>query len=115
MIARSLLSAGALLATWCAQAAPSDDYAYAWQLQTQGDSAAWQVELTPEVYAAVTRADLRDLEVVNAAGEAVPLALRSTPPIAVTSEAQAALPMFSLPPPMPKGKAGGQYLITMHI
>src|SRR5262249_12061901 len=34
-----------------AGAADADGYAYAWPVRTQGDGAAWQVELTPEVYA----------------------------------------------------------------
>jgi hypothetical protein len=49
-------------------AAAVDDYAYLWPLQTAGDSAAWQLELTPEVYAALRSGDLRDLAVLNAAG-----------------------------------------------
>jgi len=36
MSTRSLTIAAALFATLTAQAAPSDDYAYAWPLQTQG-------------------------------------------------------------------------------
>jgi hypothetical protein len=67
-----------LLCTLCciagAAAATSDDYAYAWPVQIQGTGSAWQIELTPEVYAAVTTADLRDVAVVNAAGDAVPSA-----------------------------------------
>jgi hypothetical protein len=79
-----------------AGAADADGYAYAWPVRTQGDGAAWQVELTPEVYAAVTSADLRDVAVVNAAGNAVPTALYR-PPAAAAHEALIDLPMFALP------------------
>jgi hypothetical protein len=80
-----------------ADAASADDYAYAWPLQTPGDSSAWQVDLTPEVYAAVRSADLRDVEVVNAAGESVPMALRAVQfSSAATSDVE--LPAFGLPP-----------------
>jgi len=112
--------AAACLATTClaaavpACAAPADDYAYAWPLQTQGDSAAFQVELTPEVYAAVTRADLRDIEVVNAAGEAVPLAPRAAPSAAVALETQVALPIFPLPEPAAQ-KDGDDEFIRLHV
>ena len=58
-------------------AATADDYAYAWPLQTGADSAAWQVELDTGIYGAVHDADLRDIEIVNAAGEAVPMAPRT--------------------------------------
>ena len=61
-----------------ATAATVDNYAYAWPLQTNGDSAAWQVDLTPEIYVAIQTSDLRDVEVVNAAGESVPRMIRST-------------------------------------
>lgn len=51
-----------------------DDFAFQWPLQARGDSAAWQFALTPEVHAALTDPDLRDFEVFNAAGQAVPVA-----------------------------------------
>jgi hypothetical protein len=79
-------------------AAPADHYAYAWPLQTSGDSAAWQVELNAEVYAAVRDANLRDIEVVNAAGDAVPMAPRAAQMSAgMASEIE--LPLFVLPTP----------------
>ena len=80
-----------------AAVASADDYAYAWPLQTPGDSSAWQVDLTPEVYAAVRSADLRDVEVVNAAGESVPMAPRAMQfSAAATNDVE--LPAFGLPP-----------------
>lgn len=64
-----------LLASPCAMAVTSTDYAYRFALDTHGDSAAWRVELTPAVYAASKRdAELRDIVVVNAQGREVPFA-----------------------------------------
>jgi len=81
-----------------AMAAATDEYAYAWPIQAQGNGSAWQVELTPEVYAAVTTADLRDVAVVNAAGEAIPAAAYHAPRAAATMrEDLLDLPMFALP------------------
>ena len=80
-----------------APAATTDDYAYAWPLQTPGDSAAWQVDLTPEVYAAIRSEDLRDVEVVNAAGAPVPSAQR-TIQVSAASTNEVELPVFNLPP-----------------
>lgn len=114
MSARLIIAACALLAAPVALAAASDDYAYAWPLQTSGDSAAWQVELTPEVYAAITRTDLRDIEIVNAAGEPVPLALRGTPAMSVTTEAQIPLPIFPLPASKQNAPAGDD-TVRLHV
>jgi hypothetical protein len=102
-----------LFACCGAHAATTDNYAFAWPLQTNGDSAAWQVELNPEVYAAVRSEDLRDIEVVNAAGEAVPMAARAAQ---TTSTAQASdfeLPQFALPATAP-GAASDESL-NLHI
>jgi hypothetical protein len=81
-----------------AHASDTDDYAYAWPIEATGGGPAWQVELTPEVYATVTSADLRDVAVVNANGEAVPTA-RAPPPanrVAWTIES-VFVPQFDLP------------------
>ena len=85
-----LMPAGALAAT-------SDDYAYAWPVQAQGTSAAWQVELTPDVYAAVATGDLRDVEVVSAGGDAVPMAPFHPATAAASPGAFIDLPQFALP------------------
>jgi hypothetical protein len=83
-----------------AQAATSDQYAYAWPVQTQGSGSAWQIELTPEVYAAVANADLRDVAVVNADGEAVPAAAYRPLVVAATArEDLVSPPTFALPVP----------------
>ncbi len=95
-----------LLANACA--APVDEYAYAWPLQTSGDSAAWQVELTPEIYAAVSTVDLRDVEVVNAANDTVPLAAYRAQGGNVSHEALVGLPMFALPQSAGSGASGDE-------
>ena len=96
-----------------AGAAPADEYAYAWPLATAGDSAAWQVELTPQVYAAIRTDDLRDVVVVNAAGETVPLAPYRPAPAAATAEV-VELPLFVLP--VTNTAAGGSDdSIRLHI
>lgn len=48
------------------------DYAYGWPLVTEGEGPAWQVELGPEVYAASVDPLLRDVEVFDSRGRAVP-------------------------------------------
>ncbi len=96
-----------------AAVASADDYAYAWPLQTPGDSSAWQVDLTPEVYAAVRSADLRDIEVVNAAGEAVPMAPR-TIQFTTSMANDVDLPLFVLPPASESGAGPGDAL-QLHI
>jgi len=108
-----LLAIGALFCSGGAVAATVDNYAYAWPLQTDGDSAAWQVELTPEIYAAARRDDLLDVEVVNAAGDAVPTAQRA---VQATSTAQASdfeLPQFALPMTTPGAPADES--LSLHI
>jgi len=103
-----------ILFAWAgANASTIDKYAYAWPLQTSGGSAAWQVELTPEVYAAARSDDLRDVEVVNAAGDSVPMASRAAQ---TTSTAQASdfeLPHFQLDR-QPTGAAPEESL-NLHI
>ena len=85
-----------LFCTASARAATADDYAYAWPVQTGSDSAAWQVELNAEVYAAVRDANLRDIAVVNAAGDAVPAAPRAVQMSAATPR-EVELPLFGVP------------------
>ena len=57
------------------------DFAYGIALSTEGDSAFYQVELPPAVYAGAVRGDLGDVRVFNADGAVVPLAMvpRSAP------------------------------------
>ena len=87
-----------ILACASAHAADKQNYAYSWPITTEGSSAAYQVELTPEIYAALTTPDLRDLDVVNAAGDSVPTAPYH--PFATAARDQTrSLPMFAIPAP----------------
>lgn len=97
------LSAGVLSAVFAASAAQPEvskatgDYAYRWPLQTEGQNAAWQFELTPEVYAALIDPELGDFVVFNADGQAVPVARLTVDPTTRPGVAQAPLPVFALP------------------
>ncbi len=87
-----------LLCNTGARAATADQFAYEWPVQTQGSGSAWQVELNPEVYAVVVNGDLRDVAVVNAAGEAVPAAAyRPLAAATVVHDDLLTLPTFSVP------------------
>ena len=62
-VALSAAILSAALAATAAQPEASNaagDYAYRWPLKTEGQNAAWQFELTPEVYAALIDPDLGD-------------------------------------------------------
>ena len=68
----------ALVVAHTAQAAPPDapgQYAATWPLRTPADASLLRLPLPAEVLTQVQTADLRDLRVFNAAGQAVPLAL----------------------------------------
>jgi len=91
-LASSLLLALPLLAA----AATRDDYARQWPLALPDPSAgAYRVVLDPEVYRSTQRADLADVDVLDAEGASVPATLASTdqprPPRRI------ALPWFPLP------------------
>jgi Protein of unknown function (DUF3999) len=116
MNARCLVAFSLFILFATARAAPLDDYAYAWPLQTTGDSAAWQVELTPEIYAAIGTADLRDVEVVNAAGETVPFAPYRMLVSPAAHDVPLPLPVFELPEtPATSPAAAGDEAIRLHI
>jgi hypothetical protein len=78
-----------------APAATPGDYAWTFPLATAGDSSAWQVELTPEVYARARDPQLRDVAVFNAEGRPVPVASFVPDPGRVT---RVDLPALALPP-----------------
>lgn len=96
-----------------AGAAAADDYAYAWPLQAAGSEPAWQVELTPEVYAAAGNG-LHDVAVVNAAGDAVPAAPYHAP-FATTVDALIAIPVFELPAAAANAPSAGTDAIQLQI
>lgn len=73
---RALLFAAACMAAFTATAGTRDDYAREWPLRlARDDGGAFRVALTREVYATAQDANLADIEVFNAAGAAVPVAL----------------------------------------
>lgn len=94
-----LACAAALTLLRIAAAATPADYAYTFPIDTgaAAASSAWRVELTPEVYAWLQDADLRDLEIFNAAGRPVPLARIAGTPAAIEREHRIALPTLALP------------------
>ena len=98
-----------------ARAADKPNYAYSWPIATEGNGAAYQIELTPEIYAALTTPDLRDLDIVNAAGEGVPTAPYH--PFATAAHDQSrSLPMFAIPNPTPEQSAtNSEDGIHLHI
>lgn len=89
------------------------DYAYSWTIVPDVGGPAYQVELTPEVYAALTTNDLRDFDVVNNRGESVPTTLYR--PVAVAPRAPvAAVPMFKVSAP-PDDTVASDEAIHLHI
>ena len=105
-----------ILLAFAAAAAQADtrDYAYAWTIVPDVGGPAYQVELTPEVYAALTTNDLRDFDVVNNKGESVPTALYR-PAVAAPRSPLVALPMFTVPAPPSETAAAGDDAIHLHI
>lgn len=96
-VAAISMFAAVLCAASVSHAAQPGDYAYRWPLKTEGQNAAWQFELTPEVYAALIDAGLGDFEVFNADGQSVPVARLTVDPAAQPGVAQVPLPVFALP------------------
>ena len=103
---------GAALAATAQAGTP--DYAYAWPLVTDGAGAAFQVELTPDVYAALTSNDLRDLDIVNADGDSVPTAPFRPSAVTRSSEHSFAPPAFVLPAEN-SGASDAEDEIHLHI
>lgn len=80
-----------------ASAAPAD-YAMQWPVHpARAGAGAYAVVLTPEVYDAVQRPDLRDLDVLDARGRAVPADVVA--PAATSTTRTVALPWFAMPSP----------------
>lgn len=80
-----------------AVAAPAD-YARQWPVVLPSAPAgAYAVELTPEVYATTQRGDLRDLDVLDAAGRPVPVEVVAHAP--QTTQQRTALAWYRMPAP----------------
>lgn len=81
------------------------DYAHGLPLATPGQEPFYRVELPFDVHARA-RADLRDVRVFNAAGEAVPLAIVPVRPLAPDYRPEHQdVPFFPLPPGSSRGDA----------
>lgn len=79
-------------------AAQTDDYARQWALKLPAqDSGAYRVVLDREVYLSATLPSLRDIDVRNATGAAVPAALFSPEQPLAQASRQRALSWFPLP------------------
>jgi hypothetical protein len=101
---RKVLAAVLLLGASQAPAASTpDEFAYGFRIEVAADVPVHELVLPAEVYGGVTRADLGDLRVFNAAGEAVPHLLRAAP-AAAAEPRFAALPIF--PVFVAAGRAG---------
>ena len=94
--------------------ADTNDYAYAWTLVPDVGAPAYQVELTPEVYAALTTNDLRDFDVVNNKGESVPTSLYR-PTAAAPRNPTVTLPIFTVPTQRDETSSASDDAIHLHI
>jgi len=65
-----------LLIATTGEAAVPDDFAYGLSLDVEGHSALWQLALPSDIYRRVTRPDLGDMRVFDAAGRVMPHALQ---------------------------------------
>lgn len=92
---------GLLLASCAAIAAPADDYARQWPLaSTDADAGAYRVELDATVYRAARSPALRDVDVVNAEGAAVPAQLLVPDASPEVGTRRTPLRWFALPQPL---------------
>lgn len=98
MNAHRILALAALVAARTAGATAPADYAVTFALDTPDAAAsAWTIELTPDVHIWLQDAALRDMEVFNAAGQAVPFARLAVPASRPRTQT-VALPLLALPP-----------------
>jgi hypothetical protein len=112
-----LLTAASGLAIAQPASAPLRAEAFAWQwpIVTEGNDGAVRFALTPDVYARLTRADLRDLAAFNANGESMPLGPahqafeRLLPP---PEPEPVAVPMFRVPATRPDAGGDG---VALHL
>ncbi len=105
-----------ILFAFAATTAQADtrDYAYSWTIVPDVGGPAYQVEVTPQVYAALSTNDLSDFDVVNNKGESVPTALYR-PAAATPRSPIVALPMFTIPAPPSETPAASDDAIHLHI
>jgi hypothetical protein len=81
-----------------AVAGPRDDYAQQWSLQLRSEGAgAYRVVLDDSVYLHARRSGLRDVDVIDGAGNPVPAALYRPGPGEMRAPTRLGLPWFALP------------------
>ena len=73
-----------------------EDFAYAISIATPGPSSAYRIAIPLDVYRNVAHADLRDVRVFNARGEAVPYEVQDAPPKPLIQSQGPSLPVFPL-------------------
>jgi hypothetical protein len=93
---RCAVTLALLLLPASAGAQAPTDFARGVDIRPQGTSSIFRVRVPDDVYATVTRTDLGDLRVFNAAGEPVPHSLREAPRPEAAAEAEIRVPSFSI-------------------
>ncbi|MEO5883572.1 MAG: DUF3999 family protein [Caldimonas sp.] len=104
--APAVLAAGLLAGSAALAATPADApaYRYAAAIEIATPAPFVQMALPPAAYAHAAQPDLRDLRIVDAAGERVPFALLDPTPAVARSERLREAVLFPLPP-RPPGNA----------
>lgn len=93
-------------------ASQSPNFAWAWPLNIDSEVDVAAFELTPEIYAQLVREDLRDMIVVNAAGDAVPFGpLPTSAQASPAPAAMTAVPVFRIP----KSSAADADDLSLHL
>ena len=108
---RAAAALAAVLMPALANAQTLTDFARGVEIRTQGRNSIYRVALPDDVYAIATRADLGDLRVFNAAGEAVPHMLRQAPAPDPAVETYVRVPSF----PISERTAAGTDLAAVKI
>jgi hypothetical protein len=109
--ARGILVLALSTAVHCAMAAPgTDDYVRGIEVSTYEQRPLVELVLPDDVYQGVTRADLGDLRIFNAAGVAVPHAFCASPLAAEPVVTRESLPVFDLQAGVPATTGG-----TTHV
>lgn len=105
MSPKRVRAAAFVLLVGAAQAASAaSDYAWQWPLSLErGESGAYRIELTPELYEAAVHPGLADINVLDADGLPVPAALLSPSAPRPEAESTIELPWFALPGAAPAG------------
>ncbi|MEG3192698.1 DUF3999 domain-containing protein [Lysobacter sp. D1-1-M9] len=103
----------AVLLPLVALAAVRDDYATQWPLiLSRDDAGAYRVVLDEHVYRQLQTPDLRDFEVINADGVAMPAAVFAPEQPLAKPARRVPLPWFALPAAAADGAAAGWRLIS---